>query len=75
MRINVWKHWIWEHLPPVFTSFCRKLICESERRHPPPRKHCITLRLKYLCVEHKATIKIFDGSRTVARETLLTMAL
>lgn len=37
-------------------------------------KHCVTLRLKYLCVDQEATIKIIDGIRTAAREKLLTMA-
>lgn len=74
MRIIMWEHLVWEHLPAVFTFFGRKLICDSliQQCERTPPKHCLTLRLKYLCVEHKATIKIIDQSRTVARDMLLT---
>lgn len=29
MRIIMWEHLVWEHLPAVFTFFGRKLICDS----------------------------------------------
>lgn len=74
MRIIMWEHLVWEHLPAIFAFFCRKLICDSviQQCERTPPKHCLTLRLKYLCVKHKATIKIINQSRAVARETLLT---